>query len=377
MSSTAASERVSYSVQEDGTINLVLSGTWRLEDAPPSVAEILPLLRERKRLSLEGSQILSWDSSLPTYLLEILRHCRTEKLAVDCTGLPEGVRRILDLAGAAPRPKGSRRKLLGVPVLARIGNLTIELSQTWWDSVEFIGETTLSLARMLRGKTRFRRVDLVTLLEQCGAQALPIVTLISVLIGMILAFIGAVQLRMFGAQIFVANLVTLGMAREMGATMTGVIMAGRTGAAFAAQLGSMQVNDEIDALRTMGIPPVDFLVLPRILALVFMMPFLTVYAICLGVLGGAIVSAAMLDVSFFEFYNQAREFVDLRHFVIGVAKSGVYGVIIAMAGCLRGMQCGRSASAVGYAATSAVVTSIVWMVVADAVITIACQVLDL
>jgi len=377
MTAVVSKERVSCTYPEDGTIALVLSGSWRYEDELPTAEEIFPALERQQHLVLQGAKIEAWDSGLITFLLKILHHCQTEQLSIDCSGLPEGVRRILNLATATPEQQGARRKLLGVPILARIGNLTIELHQTWWDSVEFLGEATLSFARMLRGKVRFRRVDLVTLLEQCGAQALPIVTLISVLIGMILAFIGAVQLEMFGAEIFVANLVALGMAREMGATMTGVIMAGRTGAAFAAQLGSMQVNDEIDALRTMGIPPVDFLVLPRILALVAMMPFLTVYSICLGILGGAIVSSLMLDVSFFEFYTQARQYVALRHFVIGVAKSGVYGVIIALAGCLRGLQCGRSASSVGYAATSAVVTSIVWMVVADAVITILCQVLEI
>lgn len=358
-------------------MTLALSGSWQLDEFQPEAENLLPELRGQTFLAIRGYDLQIWDSGLIIFLLKILRHCRENGIAVDCSDLPEGVRRILQLATAAPVQNAARRKVLGMPILAKIGTLTIELQQTWRDSVAFIGETTLSFARLLRGNACFRRIDLITLLEQSGAQALPIVTLISVLIGMILAFIGAVQLKMFGAQIFVANLVTLGMAREMGSTMTGVIMAGRTGAAFAAQLGAMRVNDEVDALRTMGIRPVDFLVLPRVLALVTMMPFLTIYAICLGILGGAIVSAGMLDVTFFEFYTQAKEFVDLRHFIIGVAKAGVYGVLIAVAGCMRGMQCGRSASSVGYAATSAVVTSIVWMVVADAVITVLCQVLDI
>lgn len=377
MAPAAPTDRVEYSVLDDGTGVLTLKGSWLLEDDLPSAEAVLPELASRARLVLHARDLERWESGLIVYLLKILRHGESIQLQIDCTGLPDGVQRILKLASATPERQKSRRRILGIPLLTRIGHLAIELNQTWWDSIAFIGEVTSSWVRMLRGQARFRRIDLVTLLEQCGAQALPIVTLISVLIGMILAFIGAVQLKQFGAQIFVANLVTLGMAREMGATMTGVIMAGRTGAAFAAQLGSMQVNDEIDALRTMGISPIDFLVLPRVLALVAMMPFLTIYAICLGILGGAIVSAAMLDISFFEFYTQASEYIELRHFTIGVSKSVVYGVIIAVAGCLRGTQCGRSASSVGYAATSAVVTSIVWMVVADAVITIACQVLDI
>lgn len=212
-------------------------------------------------------------------------------------------------------------------------------------------------------------------IESAGPSALAIITLISTLVGLILAFVGAVQLQLFGAQIYVANLVGLGMAREMGAMMTAVIMAGRTGAAYAAQIGTMQVNEEIDALKTMGISPIEFLVLPRLIALCVMMPLLCIYADFMGIFGGAVVSAMMLDISFFEYYQQLQSAVDLKHFVIGIIKSGVFGVLVATAGCFRGIQCGRSASAVGFAATNAVVTSIVLIVVADAIITVICQVL--
>jgi phospholipid/cholesterol/gamma-HCH transport system permease protein len=191
---------------------------------------------------------------------------------------------------------------------------------------------------------------------------------------MILAFVGAVQLRLFGAEIFIANLVGMGMAREMGAMMTAIIMAGRTGAAYAALLGTMQVNEEIDALKTIAVSPIEFLVLPRLIALVLTMPLLCIYADFMGILGGAIVSATMLDISFFQYFQQIQGFVELRHFVIGIFKAAVFGVLIASAGCFRGLQCGRSASAVGFAATSAVVTSIVLIIVADAIITVLCQV---
>jgi phospholipid/cholesterol/gamma-HCH transport system permease protein len=215
------------------------------------------------------------------------------------------------------------------------------------------------------------------LLEECGAQALPIVSLISVLVGLILAFVGAIELKMFGAQIFVADVVGIGMVRIMGAIMTGVIMAGRTGAAFAAQIGTMQVNEEIDALQTLGISPVEFLVLPRMLALIVMMPLLCLYADLMGILGGIVVGMGMLDLSLTEYLNRTRESVTMAHLWIGLFHSGVFGVLVAMAGCLRGMQCGRSASAVGEATTSAVVTSIVAIVVATAVITFACQLLGI
>jgi len=364
---------------ERGEIALQLAGDWKFAEDLPADQPLLERIESYGpgRLRLEDAGLGRWDSALIAFLVKLARQAEPAGLSVDTSGLPSGVQRLLRLALAVPEQAGERRRVLGVPILARIGSVTIELHRTWWDAVSFLGEVCLALQRLLRGKFRFRTVDLVVLLEQCGAQALPIVTLISVLSGMILAFVGAVQLEMFGAQIFVANLVTLGMAREMGAMMTGIIMAGRTGAAFAAQLGTMQVNDELDALRTLGIPPVDFLVVPRLLALTVMMPLLCIYSIFMGVLGGAIVSAGMLDISFFEYFTQARTLVGLKHFVIGVSKSGIYGVVVALSGCLRGIQCGRSASSVGFAATSAVVTAIVWIVVSDAVITVLCKVFDL
>ncbi len=178
---------------------------------------------------------------------------------------------------------------------------------------------------------------------------------------------GAVQLRQFGAQIYVADLVGLATVREMGAMMAAIIMAGRTGAAFAAQLGTMTVNEEIDALKTLGISPMEFLVLPRMLALIVMMPLLCLYADLVGMIGGLIVGVGMLDITFVEYFNQTVEAVGLNDIAMGVIKSAVFGVLVALSGCMRGMQSGRSASAVGVAATSAVVTAIVLIIVTDAV----------
>ena len=197
------------------------------------------------------------------------------------------------------------------------------------------------------------------------------------LVGLILAFVGAVQLKMFGAQIFVANLVGIATVREMGAIMTAIIMAGRTGAAYAAQLGTMQVNEEIDALTTLGIPPMDFLVLPRMLALLLMMPLLCIYADLMGILGGAIVGIGMLDITAVQYFKQTQAAIDLTNISLGISKSMVFAVIVALSGCMRGMQCGRSASAVGDAATSAVVTAIVWIIVTDGLFAVLCDVLSI
>jgi phospholipid/cholesterol/gamma-HCH transport system permease protein len=220
-------------------------------------------------------------------------------------------------------------------------------------------------------------VDLFLFIQQNGPQALPIVTLISFLVGVILAFIGAVQLRRFGAQIYVADLVGIAIVREMGAMMTGIIMAGRTGAAFAAQLGTMKVTQEIDAFTTIGLPAEEFLVFPRVIALVLMMPLLCLYADFIGVLGGAVVGVGMLDISWTTYFRETTNAITLTHLFGGLLKSTVYGVLIALAGCLRGLQCGKSSSAVGDAATSAVVTGIVAIVAACGVFAVVFYVLGI
>jgi phospholipid/cholesterol/gamma-HCH transport system permease protein len=219
---------------------------------------------------------------------------------------------------------------------------------------------------------------MITTLQECGVDALPIVSLINILVGLILAFVGAVQLLQFGAQIFVADLVGIAITREMAAIMTGIIMAGRTGAAFAARLGTMTVNEEVDALKTMAISPIDFLVLPRMLALAIMMPLLCLYADFLGIVGGLIVGVGMLDITFTQYVLQTQNAIGLNNFFLGIFKGFVFGILVAMvaiSGCLRGMQCGRSASAVGAATTSAVVTAIVLIIVTDAIFAVISNVL--
>ncbi|HSH76416.1 MAG TPA: ABC transporter permease, partial [Longimicrobiales bacterium] len=225
--------------------------------------------------------------------------------------------------------------------------------------LDFVGKLALSLGRALRGRARFRGSDLALLVQQSGFEALPIVTLVTFLLGLILAFVGAIQLQTFGATIYVADLVGVAMVRDMGALITGIIMAGRSGAAFAAQLGSMKVTQEIDALETMAISSLDFLVLPRVIALCLMMPVLTLYGDAMGILGGGFVGVTLLDLSPVAYLVQTADAVSVSHVVGGVVKGTTYGVLIATAGCLRGVQSGRSSSAVGDAATSAVVTGIV------------------
>jgi phospholipid/cholesterol/gamma-HCH transport system permease protein len=357
----------------DDALVVHLSGSWTLQSDRPTVAELqqqLDASPRAQRLTLETPGLTAWDSGLVTFLRNVEALCRSRQIAVDRDALPDGVRRLLDLAAAVPERPEARRGETRDPVLARIGKWGMGVADAGSDMVRFIGEAFLAFLQLLRGRASFRSADLALLLQECGAQALPIVTLISFLVGAILAFIGAVQLQQFGAQIYVANLVGLAMALEMGAMMTAIIMSGRTGAAFAAQLGTMQVNQEIDALTTLGISPMEFLVVPRMLALVLMVPLLTVYADLMGMLGGAAIGVTMLDISLKSYFSQLQEALTLKYFAQGLVKSAVYGVIVALAGCLRGMQSGRSAAAVGQAATSAVVTSIVGIIVASAILTV-------
>jgi phospholipid/cholesterol/gamma-HCH transport system permease protein len=352
----------------DNTLLLHLVGNWTIRTAAPAVTGVQQQLDASppvRRLAFETRELVAWDSRLLTFLRQVLEASTPRQIVVDQQGLPDGVRRLLALAAAVPEREGARRGGARLSWLAGIGTAVLEGWQGVWSIVGFIGEAVLAFGRFVTGGARFRRVDLLLFVQECGVQALGIVTLISFLIGLILAFMGAVQLRQFGAQIFVADLVGLAMTREMGCVMTGIIMAGRTGAAFAAQLGTMQVNEEIDALQTMGIPPMEFLVLPRMLALMLMMPLLCVYADLLGMLAGLLIGTGLLDLSVVEYVNETRQAVHLVDLGLGLFKSVIFGALVALAGCLRGMQCGRSASAVGAAATSAVVSGIVWIIAAD------------
>ncbi|RMH06719.1 MAG: MlaE family lipid ABC transporter permease subunit [Nitrospirae bacterium] len=365
---------------EPPTLIVHLSGQWTLYDSLPTIHDVerqLERMPSLQRVAFDAQHLAQWDSSLLAFLLKVQELCRTRELTVDLTGLPHGIQRLIALATAVPERSSPKRVQPRESWIAAIGTLVLSILDRAQHLLQFLGEVMFALGRFVRGQARFRRADLALLVQDCGAQALPIVTLISFLVGLILAFVGAVQLRQFGAQIYIANLVGLGMAREMGAMMTAVIMAGRTGSAFAAQLGSMHVNQEIDAFRTMGIAPMEFLVLPRILALTLMMPLLCLYADLVGILGGAFVGVTMLDLGGLQYFQQTRQALTLTDFFGGLFKSLVFGVVVALIGCLQGLRCGNSSAAVGMAATSAVVLSIVVIVICDALLTVLYDILGI
>ncbi len=362
------------------TLKVILSGHWQVGGELPGADKVQQRLADRpgvRNLVFDTHELAQWDSSLLAFLINLGNFCSQQKIILNSDGLPPGAKRLLALASAVPEKKDARKAEGRVRFLTHLGNETVDFFQSAGELLEFIGDAVIAVQRLLRGKAQYRRSDLGLIMQAVSVQALPIVSLISFLVGLILAFIGAIQLQLFGAQIYVADLVGIAMVRLMAAIMTGIVMAGRTGGAFAAQLGTMQVNQEIDALKTLGISPMEFLVLPRMLALGLTMPLLCIFANVMGILGGMVVGVGMLHIGFIEYYNETAKSVGLWNMGIGLFSGFVFGVIVALAGCMRGMQCGRSASAVGDAATSAVVTAIVGIILSTAVITVMCNILGI
>ena len=261
-------------------------------------------------------------------------------------------------------------------LLARSGRAARASWANTQTTLQFIGEVLLALGRLLRGRSHMRWADLAFQLDQTGPRSVPIVALVCGLVGVILAYMGATQLQRLGAQSYIADLVTVGVVREIAALMTGVILSGRVGAAFAAQLGSMQANEEIDALRTLGLDPVDYLVLPRLLAMVLVAPLLTAMAALVGVLAGWLVAVLIFGVPAADYLTRGLQSLTPAHLLVGLFKGTVYAMLVALAGCRQGLAAGRSAQAVGQATTAAVVQAIVWIVIAASLLTIALQRLD-
>jgi len=364
---------------DTNTVQLVFSGSWCLQDRIPSVESVTTQFSDRalKRITFSSEGITRWDSGLLVFLSRLKHDCGQHQLQVVSDGLPAGIRKLLDLAASSHEAKDIAKHEEKAGLLSHIGTITLDTIEAVPDALRFLGASLKSIVRLLTGKAQYNSADLFYIMQQVGPKALPIVSLISFLVGLILAYMGALQLERFGAQIYVADLVGIAMVREVGALMTGIIMAGRTGAAYAAELGTMQVNEEIDAYKTLGISPMDYLVMPRLLALVLMIPLLSLYAGLVGIIAGILISVTVFDLSVYEYYQQTLRALNFTHFTVGMMKGTLYGALIALSGCLRGIQCGRSAQAVGQATTSAVVTGIVSIVIAASLTTVILQKMDI
>jgi phospholipid/cholesterol/gamma-HCH transport system permease protein len=376
----APGESVSFSMPAGGVLLVHLEGVWKTGQGTPSVHEAMrealavPGLR---RVAFESSGLRAWDTSLPVFLEGLRSRAAEYGMDIDLAGLPGGVVRLLKISSESGELQGLLEVKERLSFLGSVGRATLALGHSAGAMLVFTGEAFLALLRFLGGRARYRRSDLTLFVYESGMQALPIVSLISLLVGLILGFVGIVQLRKFGTEIFIADLVGITMAREMGAMMTAMIMTGRTGAAYATQLGTMETGEEVDAFKTLGLSPMEFLVVPRILALIFMMPLLCIYADLTGILGGGLVGVGMFGIPFAQYYAQTVDALSLADFLIGVVKSAFFALLIALAGCYYGMRSNRSAEAVGYAATRSVVSGIVLIVVADGIFAVITTVLGL
>lgn len=357
-------------VTEGNSVRIVFGGTWLIEHPSPAATEIVDALTKVKSgarvLKLANDSDLRWDSLLLSRVLEISNWCRANHIDCNSDELPEGVRTLLAIATTVSPSKQEQSPPRAWFDLRLLGHRVGSASA---DFLGFVGELHFALVNLLKGKSNTRIKDFFHFAEEAGPRALGIVSLISVLVGMILAYMGAIQLRQFGAEIYVANLVAIGMAREMAPLMTAIIMAGRTGAAYAAQLGTMQTNEEIDATRTLGISPMEFLITPRLLSLVMVMPLLVLYSNLLGIIGGGLVANGM-GVSTMQYFSQVQGAIGWGDINAGLFKSLVFATLVGIAGCQAGIQCGRSSAAVGEATTTAVVRAIVYLIVADSILNV-------
>jgi phospholipid/cholesterol/gamma-HCH transport system permease protein len=370
VSETASNPNLVVERRSPDVLRVSFFGNWRAPCGLPGTQIIRQSLSQstsERVLEFSVVGLTGWDSRLVAFVNKCLALCRERNMTFRGEGLPEGVRRLLRLANAVPEKKDAHTSSPELGFLHYLGERGFKVWQDARDLSTFLGENILAFVNLLRGRAQFRWVDALLVMRQCGPQALGIVVLINCLIGLILAFVGAIELQRFGASIYVSDLVGIATVREMGCVMTGIIVCGRTGAAFAAQLGTMKVNEEINALQTFGISPLEFLVLPRMVALMLMMPFLCVFADLISIMGGFVVSVNMLDISPTVYFARIAHAIQLKSFLLGIAKGSFFGFLVAFAGCFRGMQSGYSAAAVGEATTSAVVTGITAIVAFDGV----------
>jgi len=364
--------RIKYN---DLMLNIELSGDWVIDTGYPDDFDDVLEHRFReykdiKQVNINMNRVSQWNSALLTSILALQKCCQNYHVLLNTAQLPPEMIRLIDLSTKVPRHDVDDHIPKNTSFLYNVGTNVISAVHNLGDVLAFLTNSSLAFFSVLRGKAVYRSSDTWLVMQQTGAEAMPIVSLLNFLVGAILGYIGAMQLEKFGAEIFIGDMVGVAMTREIAALITAIIMAGRSGAAFAAQLGTMKVNEEIDALRSMGISPMEFLVLPRMIGMMLMMPLLAVYANFMGIFGGALVAYSMLNISLEQYLGVVIKSVGLNDVAAGLFMSVVFGVIVAVVGCQKGLSCGKSAEAVGKSTTSAVVTSTVIIFICAAVLTV-------
>ena len=374
---SAAPAAIAHSSSQE----LVLSGAWTARGigaiAPELDAISAPAGQE---LLVDGARIEALDTAGAWVLQKLLQRLRGDGNALRLHGLRPEFARLLE---AIEQQMADQARPLVAPAMAApsgleaVGRSTQAGLEQGFALLSFVGECALALGGCIAHPARIRWRPILYNIRSAGFDALPIVGLLSFLLGVVVAYQGADQLRQYGANIFVADLVGLSMLREFAPLITAIIVAGRSGSAYAAQIGTMAVTEEIDAMRTLGIAPLDLLVLPKILALLIALPLLTVFADVLGVFGGMIMARAQLGVGYGDFLDRFVKAVSVTAYLIGICKAPVFAAIIAVVGCFQGFRTHGGADSVGRQTTRAVVQSIFLVIVADALFSVAFSALDL
>ena len=361
---------------EPGVIRL--SGELKMKSAPAIWAKLRHATEGLKRgnLAIDLAAATAVDGGMMSLLVALRADLYARKVTANIINTPEAFLPLVDLYEANAPPRKAKKRP-PPSAIAQIGAATVGVGQELKAVISFFGEMVHALGGLVRHPRSGHWKEVPPLLERCGADAVPIVVLINFLVGFVMAFQSAKQLKMFGANIYVADLVGLSVVRELAPLMTAIIVCGRSGAAFAAEIGSMKVSEEVDALRTLGLRPFSWLVVPRVIALVCITPALTILGDVIGVLGGFFVGATTLDLTPQAYYNETRKALELWDIEHGLIKSAVFGLVIALIACQQGFATTGGAEGVGKRTTSTVVTSLFAIVLLDATFTIAFRVFGL
>ena len=371
-------------ITQPTSLGFKLEGCWNAQNMG-TIERQLALIQVPANTNViaDCAEIKAMDTAGAWVLQKMLQRFSQQNTTVNLNGLHHSFKKLLDAISAdmvnlTQQENDAISKLTSTPnFIEQIGQNTVDVFEQLIEALNFIGETSIAFVKSIMQPKRIRWRPILFNIRSAGFDALPIVGLLSFLLGIVVAYQGADQLRQYGANIFVADLVGLSMLREFAPLMTAIIIAGRSGSAYAAQIGTMAVTEEIDAMRTIGISPQELLVLPKVIALIIVMPLLTVFADALGVFGGMLMARQQLDVSFVEFLDRFVKAVSPTAFMIGIGKAPVFAVIIAMVGCFQGFRTKGGADSVGRQTTRSVVQSIFLVIVADALFSIAFSMLDL
>ena len=347
------------------------SGYWTVRHLAELESQLAHLRFPAGALEIDLAAVGRMDTGGALVLQELISTLRQAQHEVRIQGLSPKAAGLLELVGRSLEQGGVTPVAPQRMLLERLGRGSVAHVQAGVGMLGFIGEIGLAWMRQLLHPGRIRWREVADNLVEAGHRALGIVGLLSFLLGVVIAYQGGVQLRQYGASLFVADLVSLSMVRELAPMITAIIVAGRTGSAYTAQIGTMKVTEEVDALRSMGIPPMELLVLPKLLALIIALPLLTVFADIMGILGGMVMSSVQLDISFSTFIQRIGTAVSLDSFLVGVGKAPVFAAIIAIIGCYQGFQVVGSAESVGRRTTISVVQAILAVIVVDAAFSVA------